>query len=241
MNSKLTELFSMRSPVPGRSPRSRSGAGAVVVLALGLTLRLGAQTVIPVVNFSFETPTPSTFPDYTVGATGWTLTRSDIPAGTFAPTSSGVTPAPIDGNQVGYANGSGGLQQVLSTAFVAGGTYTYSVYIGNRSDGTAPTGNATIELGYFDTTFHPLASQSAAPALGNFDFVSGSYLQIGAPDPGQTIALRLTNTASVQIVFDRVQLTLTSVPEPALAGAVAGAGALMAAGWWRRRSRARRT
>ena len=118
-------------------------------------------------------------------------------------------------NQVGYANGSGGLQQVLTTTFTAGYTYTFSVYIGYRSDEINATfGNGAIELGYFNGTFTPLASQSASPLRGQFNFVTGSY-QATAADQGRTLALRLSDTASVQIIFDHVELTASAIPEPA--------------------------
>ncbi len=178
--------------------------------------KLAAQTVVAVVNFSFESPTPTVFPDYTISATGWTLTRADIDAGTFAPAlaTPSVLPAPIAGNQVGYANGSGGLQQILGTNFVAGQIYTYSVWIGYRSDEVnSPTGTGTIELGTFDGTFHSLALQSATVALGQFNFVSGSY-QAAPVSDGAAIVLRLTDISSSQVLFDVVGLSFTAIPEP---------------------------
>ena len=70
---------------------------ATLLLAFIFQPRLDAQTVISISNPGFESPTPTVFPDYTVGTTGWTRIRSDIDAGTFAPGTTGVTPAPIDG------------------------------------------------------------------------------------------------------------------------------------------------
>ncbi len=192
---------------------------------------LAAQTVIAIGNPGFESPPPTVFPDYTIGATGWTRTRNDIDAGTFAPglATPPVTPAPIDGVQVGYANGSGGLQQVLTTGFVAGYSYSFSVYIGFRSDETnAAVGHGAIQLGYLDgaQAFVSLASQSASPGLGQFNFVTGSY-QATLADQGQSIVIRLVDTASVQVLFDHVQLTATAIPEPAAVAAVFGAVALV--------------
>ncbi len=203
------------------------------LLLIGFFTRqdLAAQTVVAISNPGFESPPPTVFPDYTIGATGWTRTRNDIDAGTFAPGSATppVTPAPIDGVQVGYANGFGGLQQVLTTGFVAGYSYSFSVYVGFRSDETnATVGQGAIQLGYFDgaQAFVTLASQSASPGLGQFNFVTGSY-QATLADQGQSIVIRLVDTASVQVLFDHVQLTATAIPEPAAVAGVFGAVVLI--------------
>lgn len=202
--------------------------------------RLAAQGVITITvnNPSFESPTPSTFPDYTVGATDWTLVRGDIDGGTFAP-GGAVTPGPVDGNQVGYSNGAGGLQQVLGATFATGTTYFFSVSIGVRSDDLASTGAAAIQLGYFlgNGDFNLVTAQSGAAARGVFSGLTGSY-QAAAGDAGQTIVVRLANTGSPQVVFDQVSVSATAIPEPAVAAGLAGAVALIgAAGWkrWRRR------
>lgn len=204
---------------------------ALLLIALFPRQDLAAQTVITINNPGFESPPPTVFPDYTIGATGWTRTRNDIDAGTFAPGSATppVTPAPIDGVQVGYANGFGGLQQVLTTGFVAGYSYSFSVYIGFRSDETNATiGHGAIQLGYLDgaQAFVPLASQAASPGLGQFNFVSGSY-QATLANQGQSIVIRLVDTANVQVLFDHVQLTATAIPEPAAVAGVFGAAALI--------------
>jgi len=204
-----------------------------------------AQTVIVISNPSFESPPPTVFPDYTVGATDWTRTRSDVDAGTFAPglAAPPVTPAPIHGVQVGYANGSGGLQQVLATNFAAGYTYTFSGYIGYRSDEVnAPNGSGAMQLGYLDgaSVFSVLAAQAAAPVPGQFNFVTGTYLAT-AGDQGRAIVVRLVDTASVQVLFDQVQLSVSTsaIPEPAAVAGAMGAVALAWAAWRRGRSRAR--
>jgi len=224
-----------------RHARARAKlTSALLMLALGVACfpRGLAQTIIPINNASFESPTPSVFPDYTVGATDWTRTRNDVDAGTFAPAVSGVTPAPIMGNQVGFANGSGGLQQVLSATFVAGNSYAFSVFIGFRSDEmNATVGNGAIQLGTFDGTFHLLAAQAGAPTLGQFNFVSGAYQSTGADD-GLAIVVRLTNPGGSQVIFDQVQLTATPIPEPATdAAIVAGLAATFAI--WRRKKAGR--
>jgi hypothetical protein len=203
---------------------------AVVLFACAPLSPASAQTVVTINNPSFESPPPTVFPDYTIGATDWTRTRNDVDAGTFSPATSGVTPAPIHGVQVGYANGSGGLQQVLSTGFTAGYSYTFSVYIGYRSDETnASNGNGAIQLGYLDgaSAFVVLATQAATPAPGQFNFVSGTYAASVA-DQGRAITVRLVDTASVQVLFDQVQLTsaVTAIPEPATGAVVVGAVAL---------------
>jgi hypothetical protein len=207
--------------------------------ALLLLSRVAAQTVVVTIdNASFESPPPSVFPDYTVGASGWTRLRTDIDSGTFAPGVSGVTPAPIDGSQVGYANGAGGLLQVLSTTFVANTTYNFSAYIGYRSDGgeNGPNGLGSVQIGYYSGgTFHALGSQSGTPGLGEFDFVTGTYVA-GIADQGLNIAIFLSNPGSVQVLFDQVSLTATAIPEPATTVILFG-GAALGAAFIRRRHR----
>lgn len=218
-----------------RSSRGRWLAGCAAAVWLGLVAATSgaAQTTIAINNPSFESPTPTLFPAYTIGATNWTQTRNDVDAGTFAPASATppVTPAPIDGVQVGYANGSGGLQQVLATGFTSGYRYTFSVYIGYRSDEVnAAVGNGAIQLGYLDgaQAFVVLATQSATPSVGQFNFVTGAY-QSTLPDAGHAIAIRLVSTSSVQVLFDQVQLTATAIPEPTTVGWVLGGVALLVA------------
>ena len=224
-----------------RPAQMRPLAGALLAVVACLLSPLSAQTtVIGISNPSFETPAPSVFPDYTVGATGWTRTNPTINSGTFAPGVTGTTPAPIDGVQVGYADGFGGLQQVLSDTFAAGQLYTFSAYVGFRSDEVnSAQGTGAITLGYFDSgVFTPLSTQATTVSRGNFNLVTGSY-QPAVEAAGRPIALRLTSTASFQVIFDQAQLSFTPVPEPSIATCTLGLSALGFA-WWVRRSRNRR-
>ncbi|MDO8540049.1 MAG: hypothetical protein Q7S40_06360 [Opitutaceae bacterium] len=239
----------MNENLLSRPPVIRGATGSVRLRLLRFSLLamtawflspLSAQTTIAILNSSFEDPTLTVSPYYTTnGATDWTRTISTIPAGTFAPVLSATTPAAIDGSQVGYANGSGGLQQVLSATFAANQLYTYSVYIGCRFDevsGAQATG--AITLGYLlSDTFTPLSSQSTLVSRGNFNFVTGSYTTTELA-LGQPIVLQLTNLESFQVIFDQVQLSVTAVPEPAAFACTLGAAALGIA-WWRRRGRPR--
>ncbi len=216
-------------------------ARRIVVGAALITAALHAQTVIPLTiqNASFESPSPTVFPDYTIGATGWTRARNDVDAGTFAPGSAmpPVTPAPIDGSQVGYANGFGGLQQVLTDTLQGNILYTFSVSIGFRSDElNSETGTGAITLGRFTSgEFVPLASASTTVAKGNFNYVSGTYIAQAA-DLGESLAIRIGSTSDFQIVFDVVSLTATvlPIPEPATTGVLAG---LVVLAWARLRRR----
>lgn len=194
-----------------------------------------AQTAITIANASFEVPSPSTFPDYTVGATGWTRTNPAINAGTFSPSAAGTTPLPIDGVQVGYADGFGGLQQVLTDTFAANQVYTFSAYIGFRSDEVNSTqGTGALTLGYFSGgTFTALSSQSVVSNRGSFNFVTGTF-QTSVAALGQPIALRLTSLDSFQVIFDQAQLSVSAIPEPATYATVFGLAALLLAGWRRR-------
>ena len=241
-------------PMNEKSPPRRPVAGAhraVWVLPAplaGLTLvalslsPLSAQTIIAIANAGFESPPPSVFPDYTVGATGWTRTDATINAGTFAPGISGTAPAPIDGSQVGYADGFGGLQQVLTTTFAANQLYTFSVSIGYRSDSVnSPQGTGAISIGYLDPfgSFVSLGTQSATVGRGTFDLVTGSQLAT-AEALGQPIALRLSNLDSFQVLFDHAQLSFTpsAIPEPSTFAFAFGIGT-MGFAWFRRHRRRR--
>lgn len=208
---------------------------ALLALTACCLAPLAAQTTIVISNFSFEVPSPSVFPDYTVGATGWTRTNSAINAGTFSPSIAATTPAPIDGIQVGYSDGFGGLQQVFATTFAASQVYTFSVYVGFRADEVNSNhGTGAITLGYFDAgAFTPLSTQSATITLGNFNLVSGSF-QTTSAALGLPIALQLTNLDSFQVLFDSAQLSFTAIPEPSACACVLGI-AVLGLGWSRRR------
>jgi len=242
----MNELLRSRRPTPLRTnfpARVNPLFFALLALAALIVSPLSAQTTIVVLNASFEDPTPTSLPGYTIGATNWTRTRLDINSGTFAPglaTPPNPTPAPIDGSQVGYADGFGGLQQVFTDTFLPGQFYTFSVYIGYRSDALAsvPQGTGAISLGYFSSgTFTQLASQSTIVTRGNFNFVTGTYQATGSA-LGQPIALQLTNLDSYQVLYDQAQLSYSAIPEPSTYAAILGAVAFGLA-WFRRRARHR--
>jgi hypothetical protein len=221
--------------------RTIPGAFALLVVTFLLSSPLAAQTTIAIANSGFESPSPSTFPDYTIGATGWTSINPLINAGTFSPGIAGTTPAAIDGSQVGYTDGFGGLQQVLTDTFLAGQTYTFSVFIGFRSDeANSASGTGAITLGYFTSgTFTTLSTQATTASRGQFNFVTGTFQPTGAA-LGQPIALRLTSTDSFQSIFDQAQMSYSAIPEPAAYGVALGAGVLGIAAWRRRGRRGRR-
>jgi hypothetical protein len=237
----MNKTSSSRGPVVhcvNRSVRVRPFLFALAAATAGFCSPLGAQTTITIVNPSFESPAHSGNPDFTIGATGWTLING-TPAGTYDPAFLGTTPAPIDGLLWGFANSSGGLQQVLSDVFAVNQTYSFSVYLGNRSDASG-SATGTVTLGYFSLgTFTPLSAQSGTIGIGNFNQVTGSF-QTGGAEIGQFIAVQLTNPASNQVLFDQTQLSYTAsaIPEPRTVAGLLGAAALGAA-WWRRRNSAR--
>jgi len=237
----MNENLPPQRPVAGPNRAARMCPvpfAALAVVALFCS-PLSAQTVITIANAGFESPPPSVFPDYTVGATGWTRTNATINAGTFAPGISGTAPAPVDGSQVGYADGFGGLQQVLTATFSANQLYTFSVSIGYRSDSAnSPQGTGAISIGYLDPsgTFIALGEQSATVSRGQFNLVTGSTLAT-ADALGQPVALRLSNLDSFQVLFDHTQLSFapSAIPEPSAFAFAFSAGALGFA-WFQRRS-----
>ena len=240
MNTKHPPECALHSAKSSR--RSRTIFLAIAVGTTGFLSSLSAQTAIVVLNSGFESPTPTSLPGYTVGATYWTQTRLDINAGTFAPSLASPAnpdPLPKDGVQVGYADGSGGLRQVFTETYASSQLYTFSVWIGVRSDlMTSTQGTGAIAIGTFDagtSTFTPFSTQTKTVNLGDFDFVSGSYQTTGA-SLGLPIALQLTSVGSFQVLFDQVQLSYTAIPEPATFAGMFGAAALIFA-WSRRRMR----
>lgn len=243
----MNENHPSRSPafVVGQRPAgARLRWLAILAATTPLLSSLSAQTAITVLNSGFESPTPTSLPGYTVGATDWTRTRLDINSGTFAPslaTPPNPTPAPKDGSQVGYADGSGGLQQVFTETFATNQLYTFSVWIGFRSDEVnSNQGTGAITLGYFNAgTFTPLSSQSLTVTRGNFNFVTGAYQTDGAA-LGQPIAIQLTSVGSYQVLFDVAQVSFTAIPEPSALAGILGASALGAA-WFFKSSRRRRS
>ena len=189
-------------------------AATVVVLAFGV---LAQAETITIDNAGFEAPPTA---DYASGApTSWTSRDASFNGGRFNGT--GPTFGPLvggvpEGTQAVWANNSA-LYQVLSTTLQANTTYTLSVSVGSRNDGSSYHG-ATIALGYGDTfgaNLLPKATTSeVAPALESWSTWTDTFVTDANPaGSGQFLRVELI-TPSAQTLYDNVQLTATTTPEP---------------------------
>ena len=193
---------------------------------------VAAQTVIPLINPSFELPhddatfVKSSLGDYKPNAlTGWSGTGN---FGVYAPT----TPFPggvPDGAQVAYIL-SGSIFQDLSATLTAGTTYTLSGYVGQRTDYGASPGSLNLE-----TTSGTLLAGSGPifAASGAFRFTSVNFTPLATnPNLGQRLRIVLTLQSGGQTDFDLIRLTTpAAVPEPgsvALLVGIATVGATFA-------------
>jgi len=194
-----------------RMTRATGCAGALLAASVGTATVSQAQVVIPVPNYSFEDPVTGDFSAFS-GA-DWQLGSGISSAGVLnfdAVSSSYYVGSAPDGLQNGFLNqnGTAGIYQDLSTDYVAGYTYTLSIYFGAREDDPGASGEISLE----DSSGNILAtSANDAPASGTFEQVSVNYTAT-LGEAGQPIRIQIANTSSpdVQLNFDLVQL----VPEP---------------------------
>jgi hypothetical protein len=195
-------------------------ATALLAVFAGTATVSRALTYITVPNYSFESPTTSTFADFT-GA-DWQLGAGISSAGVlnFSALSVwyNVSSAP-DASQVGFLNNNGtaGIYEDVGTDFTAGDTYKLTIYFGARTDDVGAAGEISLE----DSSGDVLAtSGSIAPESGYFQQATIYYTATEGED-GQPIRIQIANTSSpdVQLNFDFVQL---AVPEPSEYGLWAG-------------------
>jgi len=141
-----------------------------------------------------------------------------------------------------------GLQQTLSATLQANTRYTLSVQVGNIASGTSLPGSSGGAGVFFDLDGFPgyridlmaggtvLASDDNTLAgaipegefrLSSFDFVTGLvHAQLGEELGIRLVNLKAPGTADVpniEVDFDDVQLTASSVPEPSTLALLLGA------------------
>ncbi len=190
---------------------------------------LSLAGIIPVTNFSFESPA---IDDATATSAapipGWTLNSAAL--GTFNPQdaqyagttgSPGTLPSPGDGAQVLYINEGSAVSDHSLATIQADDTYTLTVALGNRLDTPhADGGTYLLELLANDNTI--LASKSGVdvPTPGAFaDYSLSVTTPIDAAHDtnhvlGDGLTVFLQWTAPGQISFDNVRLSDSPVPEP---------------------------
>jgi len=177
---------------------------------------------ISIVNPSFEsTAGPLNFPCGTgcafnygpvPGIPGW----SSSDGGSWMP-GSYFSSLP-DGSLVAFANAQSSLTQTLTgTSVLANSLYTFSVYVGDRTDGI--NGNYSLSLdtilGGVTTTLCNVSGNASSIARGTFQLESCSYLSASS-FPSGNLYLQLT-ALSGQLDVDDLSLTVqpaSTVPEP---------------------------
>jgi hypothetical protein len=212
---------------------------AAVVMMTGAV----SADVIPIANFSFETPPAGDNGFYGSPATGWTTVqgvfgRFDPQDGAFPGTTGnpGATslPGTGDGHQAAVLTGNhtaagiGRLADPVAHTFLPTNTYTLTVAAGRRAD-TWTTSNFdfTIQLATADgsTVYASTDVSTADVPLGSFaDFqvdwtptsnTSGVYVRFVG-----------TNASTQGIYLDNVRLESNPVPEPATLGFLALGGVM---------------
>jgi hypothetical protein len=147
-----------------------------------------------VTNGSFEVDTESAWPGYNTAATGWTFSGSNCGFGDYdnAFWDNGTCP---DGTKVGFMQGGGWVKQSVP-GFVAGETYTVSMWINSRASTANPAFSCTLGgTTLFSETIVPVEAEGShtlpfhhynafftAPSSGNLDLVINSGAVEGEPD-----------------------------------------------------------
>jgi hypothetical protein len=225
----------------------KCAVAAAVVLVASITAAQAGLVDVPIQNPSFESPTPLT--DDSAYPTSWTTVEAnDI--GLFDMShgpGSHVSSIP-GGNQALWGNSdavdTNYVYQTLTTALQANTTYTLTAYAGARDDlgftqyGAKTAG--TIELGYGSAYgVNRLTADSSncpVPANGTWELWTKTFTT-GANPAGLGDYLRVeVNVNATQQLFDNVQLTASTVPEPGtLTMVVLGAFGLLAYAWRKRK------
>jgi hypothetical protein len=123
-----------------------------------------------------------------------------------------------DGSLVAFANAQSSLTQTLSgTSVLANSLYTFSLYVGDRTDGI--NGNYSLSLdtilGGVTTTLCNVSGNASSITRGTFQLESCSYLSSSSV-PSGNLFLQLS-ALSGQLDVDDVSLTVqpaSTVPEP---------------------------
>lgn len=191
----------------------------------GLGLAIAALTAAPaqaasitVINPSFETLPAGGLTSGGCGA-GCSYSITAIPGwvnsggtnGQFQPGSSSGNHTYFDyipdgSLTVAYTNG-GSISQTLGATAVAGRTYTLTTDFGVRHDTPNP-GSITLTIGLAN-----IVATGAIPPSGGWSTYTATYTATGA-DAGGAIRITLDSPGG-QGDFDHVQLSGSTVPEPA--------------------------
>ena len=179
---------------------------------------------IPIVNPSFEVTTgPLGIACGTGCAYGFNTISgwSNTAGGAWQP-GSFFSSIP-DGSLIAFTNAASSLSQTLTgNSVLANSIYTFSVFVGERSDGISGAYNLSLDtiVGGVTTTLCSIPGNATSIARGTFQQVSCTYSS-GSTLPSGDLFLKLT-AVSGQLDVDNVSLTVqsaaTSVPEPSSMG-----------------------
>ncbi len=227
--------------------RSWKCAVTVAVMMMASTVLARAET-ITIENGSFESPTTLTDDDGITGlhATPDSWTKDSVgDCGMFS-MSQTAGPGPNvsslpDGTKAIWGN-SGYVYQELNATLKANTTYTLTAYAGARSDlsFTNAGSSGTLNMGYGSDRGTNLltaaTSDCVAPSQGGWNLWTVTFVT-GATPMGLNEKLRVEiNINGTQQLFDNVQLTASTIPEPStLVMMLAGIFGLMAYAWRKRK------
>jgi PEP-CTERM motif len=190
----------------------------LAVLALSFIAAPASADTIAITNPSFGIVDPLHPLDQSCGIgcafnvgsfPGWTITGNA--GGLFQPSSDHFNLPLPDGNIIAYSNG-GTIFQALSATLAPNTTYTLSVDVGYRLDGTVDLTNYTIALLAGNTVLNFFSDSNGMITPGTFALESVSYTTGAMPLAGN-LGIELIS-AGQQSDFDNVQLSATPVPEP---------------------------
>jgi hypothetical protein len=207
---------------------------SVLVIMFGMLAGVARADGINVVNASFADTSSMT---YSCGGSctwnsgpipGWTITGS---GGSYEPGGTTYSSLPGDSVTVAWSNG-GTISQTLSgVSLQPDSTYTYSVYVGQRSDNLVADYSISLDAG--TTVLTTLTGSNGSIAPGTFALETLTYTT------GNTVALGdlgiVLGSDGTQIDFaDDSLASSTSAPEPGSL-VMFGSGLLGLAGILRRK------
>ena len=175
---------------------------------------------IPIANASFESFTGTLDVACAAGGpscaynNGPILGWSAIAGGSWRP---GTYFSSIpDGSLIGFVNATRSLTQDLTGQSVqANSQYTFSFYVGERSDGSSGAYTISLDtiLGGVTSTLCTVPGNANTIKPGTFQLESCNYTSGGSGFPGGDLYLVFTANSG-QLDVDNVSLTVQGVPEP---------------------------